>query len=196
MAVNFVENEAFNCNWKEAVYNGQPVPGLLVSDTGLMRRIDRYGNRGQVSCGTPNFNKANRNRLRQYMVSITPEKGKHKTVNLHRVIYETFTGDRFQPGDDIDHKDCNVANGHLDNLQRLSHRDNCRKKNIVPANLNGKCPIASQYRYQVCLQLNCRTLNDLPRAYFNEYHRLRSREHKGLPAIPKRINGGLRKAVA
>ena len=197
MSVNFIESEMVNCNWKEAVYNGERIPGLLVSDTGYMRRVDRYGNRGQVSKGTPNFNRSNNNnRLRQFMVCITTEKGVHRTVNLHRVILCTFTGCIFKKGDDLDHIDCNVANGGLSNLQKLTHAENCAKKNIVPAKLDGPCPIASQYRYQVCLQLNCRTLKELPRAYFNEYYRLRACEQHGRPAVPKRINGGLRKAAA
>lgn len=186
MATNFIK-ASVNANWKPAIWNGRPVVGLQVSDTGLMRRVDRYGNLGQVTAGTPNFNKDNNNRLRQFMVCITLSKGEHRCVNLHRVIYETFTGDRFQPGDDIDHKDCNVANGHLSNLQRLSHAENCRKKNLPPPKKNVKARIASWYRYQVCLQLNCLRIKDLPIPYQREYYRLAWCERTGRKAVPRRI---------
>ena len=195
MATNYLKLEKFNCQWRPAMYNGEPVIGLLVSDTGLMRRVDRYGQGGQVSCGTPNFNKANGNRLRQFEVCITTKKGDHRCVNLHRIVYETFTGDIIEKGYDLDHIDCNVANGCIENLQKLTHSENCRKKNLLKPRTNIKTPIAAQYRYQMCLQLNCRTLAELPRAYFREYYRLASCERRGVPAIPRRINGGSRRAA-
>ena len=195
MSINYVDAQIEKCKWKKAVYGGQPVTGLLVSNTGLMRRVDRYGQKGQVTAGTPNFDKAT-GRLRQFMVCITTDKNCHRCVNLHRIIYETFKGEQFGHLEDVDHIDNNVANGHISNLQKLSHKENCLKKNIQPPRKTTKAPIASMYRYQICLQLNCRTLKQLPRPYINEYYRLRYCEVHGLPAIPKSIIGYSTKKVA
>ena len=50
----------------------------------------------------------------------------HKKFLVHRVVWEAFNGP-IPEGMDIDHIDGNPHNNHLDNLQIVSHSDNCKK---------------------------------------------------------------------
>jgi hypothetical protein len=72
----------------------------------------------------------------------SPTVRKHKTVNLHRVIWEAFNGD-VPEGKNIDHIDRNQANCRLDNLRVVSRR----------VNQYNKAPKA----YQAGPKLYCRT---------------------------------------
>ena len=189
MSLNFKEMDLSNTKWRAAVYNGRPIFNLLVSDCGAMRRIDKKtGLPGPVSFGIPNFNKANGNRMRQMMVSVTFGPKDCTTVNLHRVILCTFKGEMFEKGEDLDHIDLNPYNGNISNLRKISHRENVLHRNLRKPLKNTKSPIAAQYRYSMCLRLNVKRLVDLPHAVFNEYHRLKACEYAGLPAIPRKIS--------
>lgn len=189
MSVTFTPANLEMSTWKPAIYNGRPVTNLLVSDCGAMRRIDKKtGLPGPVSFGIPNFNKENGNRMRQMMVSINMGRGENSTVNLHRVILCTFKGEIFLKGQDVDHIDLNPANGNVENLRKISHRENVLHRNLRKPLKNTKSPIAAQYRYSMCLRLNVKRLVDLPHAVFNEYHRLKACEYAGMPAIPKKIS--------
>jgi len=180
--------------WRPAIYNGRPVKNLVVSNYGFYRRYTKLGTLGQMSRGTPSFNKQNRNRLRQMMVTITfadPIEGakSHTTVNLHRVICCTFRGDIFEKGDDVDHIDHDVSNGFLGNLRKCTHAENMHNRPTLKPRLNTKSPVAAAYGYRIRLTLGCRRIQDLPIAYQREYHRLISCERSGRPAIPRSING-------
>lgn len=189
MSLNFKEMDLSNTKWRAAVYNGRPIFNLLVSDCGAMRRIDKKtGLPGPVSFGIPNYNKENGNRMRQMMVSVNFGKGENTTVNLHRVILCTFKDVVFGKGEDVDHIDMNPANGSLENLRKLTHRENTACRNLREPSKTSKSPIASQYRHAMCLRLNVKRVADLPHAVFNEYHRLKTCEYQGRPAIPRRIS--------
>lgn len=188
--------EFINAEWRPAIYNGRPIKNLLVSNLGQMRRLVN-GVPSQVSNGTPSFNKKSKNRLRQMMVSIAyadvVEGAKARTtVNLHRVVLCTFKGVIFEKGMDVDHLDRNVANGRLENLRACTHTVNMANRAIIRRD-TGRCKIASEYGYRMRIQLGCRRLIDLPKAYRNEYARLIRCEKFGLPAIPRPINATVRK---
>ena len=191
MAVNFIPVPFHEMEWKPAVYNGIPVKNLEVSDYGFIRRRTKNGI-GQTTRGTPNFNRENNNRLRQFMVCCTfveplPNGKTHTTVNVDRIVLCTFKGDVFGQKEDVDHIDKNVLNGHVKNLRKLSHSDNMLNTNLHPPRPGTSVPVASEYRYRMLLALNCSRLVDLPSAYRSEYHRLRKCERLGLPAVPRRI---------
>lgn len=181
--------------WRPAIYNGRPIKHLLVSNLGQMRRIHN-GIPGQVTNGTPSFNKKSKNRLRQMMVTITfadVVEGAlaHTTVNLHRVILCTFKGVIFEKHMDVDHIDRNVANGRLENLRACTHTVNMANRSIIRRE-TCRSKVASEYGYRMRIQLGCRRLVDLPKAYLNEYARLVRCEKLGLPAIPRAINATVR----
>lgn len=187
--------EFMNADWRPAIYNGRPIKNLLVNQYGQMRRIIN-GIPSQVSNGTPSFNKKSKNRLRQMMVTITfadvVEGAKaHTTVNLHRVILCTFKGVVFEKHMDVDHIDRNVANGRLENLRACTHTVNMANRAIIRRD-TCRCKIASEYGYRMRIQLGCRRLIDLPKAYLNEYARLIRCEKLGLPAVPRAINATVR----
>lgn len=182
-------------DWRPAIYNGRPIKNLQVNQYGQMRRV-RNGLPGQVTNGTPSFNKKSKNRLRQMMVTITfadvVEGAKaFTTVNLHRVILCTFKGVVFEKHMDVDHIDRNVANGRLENLRACTHTVNMANRAIIRRD-TGRCKIASEYGYRMRIQLGCRRLIDLPKAYRNEYARLIRCEKLGMPAIPRAINATVR----
>ena len=188
--------EFSTADWRPAIYNGRPIKNLLVNQYGQMRRIVN-GIPSQVSNGTPSFNKKSKNRLRQMMVTITfadvVEGAKaFTTVNLHRVILCTFKGVTFTKGMDVDHIDRNVSNGRLENLRACTHSKNMENRGIIRCD-NCRCKIASEYGYRMRIQLGCRRLIDLPKAYRNEYARLIRCEKLGLPAVPRAINSTVRK---
>ena len=194
--MNFTAEEFNKAEWRPAIYNGRAVKYLLVNNLGQMRRIVN-GFPSQVSNGTPSFNKKAKNRLRQMMVTITyadvVEGAKaHTTVNLHRVILCTFQGVVFTKGMDVDHIDRNVANGRLENLRACTHKRNMENRGLIRFD-NCRCKIASDYGWRMRIQLGCRRLIDLPKAYRNEYSRLIRCEKLGLPAIPRAINATVRK---
>lgn len=201
---NFLPIPAINAEnevWLPAIYNGRPIKGMIVSNHGWYRRLNKTGGYGQESKGTPSFNRACKNRLRQFMVTITfddkLEGEKHcTTVNLHRVLCCTFQGVIFAHGDDVDHKDLNVANGYVGspegnffdgNLRKVTHSENMHNRGVVRRTTGLRSPVASEYGYRIRMQLGCRRLIDLPKPYLNEYYRLVSAEHRGRPAIPRTI---------
>ena len=57
--------------------------------------------------------------------------GKSKKILLHRFIYECFKGN-IQAGLEIDHIDNDKHNNHIDNLQVLTHKENCTKSTGIP----------------------------------------------------------------
>lgn len=188
--------EFAHAEWRPAIYNGRPIKNLLVSNLGQMRRIVN-GVPSQVSNGTPSFNKKSKNRLRQMMVSIAfgdvVEGTKaHTTVNLHRVVLCTFKGVIFEKGMDVDHLDRDVSNGRLENLRACTHTKNMENRGMIRRD-KCRCKVASDYGWRMRIQLGCRRLDDLPRAYRNEYARLIRCEKLGLPAVPRPINATVRK---
>jgi len=179
--------------WKPAIYNGRSIKNLWVSNYGYMRRQTKAGGFGQITKGTPSFNRANKNRLRQYMVMVafaeTEEGQKPRTcVNLHRVICCTFQGVRFDiPGErmDVDHIDHNVSNafvgtkegGYRDgNLRAVTHKMNMRNRDVIKPRTDSRTPMAGEYAYRMKLELGCQTIADLPIAYRREYARIRYAE--------------------
>lgn len=158
--------------WKAAIYDGKPVAGLFVSDRGRMRR-----GLGQITRGSACYGDG---RLKQMMVCIADPgyKHKHRAVNLHRIVLETFTGVKWVPGYQVDHVNHEVADGRVENLRMVSRSDNMRNRRLPPPRLGGKCPKASLYRYNQCLKYGAHRLDDLPKIIQREYHRIRIAEHR------------------
>lgn len=182
-------------DWRPAIYNGRHIKNLQVNQYGQMRRV-RNGLPGQVTNGTPSFNKKSKNRLRQMMVTITfadvVEGAKaFTTVNLHRVILCTFKGVVFEKHMDVDHIDRDVSNGKLENLRACTHSKNMENRGMIRHD-SCRCKVASDYGWRMRIQLGCRRLADLPRVYRNEYARLIRCEKLGMPAIPRAINTTVR----
>lgn len=67
--------------------------------------------------------------------SIAPKgsKGKTKTISYPRALYETILNRRLKTDEEIDHKDGNKTNDHLNNFQLISGTEN-RKKQFKEGN--------------------------------------------------------------
>ena len=64
-------------------------------------------------------------------LKITPcVNSKQKQILLHRFVYECFK-EYIPAGFEIDHIDNNKHNNHIDNLQLLTHKENCTKSTAV-----------------------------------------------------------------
>ena len=59
---------------------------------------------------------------RNYLFITSRVNGKQKNVSVHRLVAETFIGDIV--GKVINHKDGNVSNNHVSNLEIVSQKDN------------------------------------------------------------------------
>lgn len=199
---NFLPLSPINADnevWLPAIYNGRPIKGMIVSNYGWFRRETKAGGYGQESKGTPNFNKQNRNRLRQFGVSVTWadwHEGEHRntTVNLHRIICCTFQDAFFGPGYEVDHIDRNVANSFVGtpegdfkdgNLRCVTRAVNQLNKGIIRRKYD---TVASDYGYKMRLQFGVRRIADLPVAYRREYYRLLNGENAGRQMTPRTID--------
>lgn len=56
-------------------------------------------------------------------VTLTQD-NKNYRLSIHRLVYETFVG-VIPDGYEVNHKDENISNNKLDNLELLTHRENC-----------------------------------------------------------------------
>lgn len=75
---------------------------------------------------------------------------KHKTMYIHRLVYQTFIG-QIPKGMTINHKDSNKLNNDVNNLEVLSNEENIRlgvknKKGYTTHNKKVKNQIRSLYR--------------------------------------------------
>ena len=57
-------------------------------------------------------------------VKLTNKDGKIKQLYLHRLVYMAFNGE-IPPGLEVSHKDCNRSNNRLENLEAVTHKENC-----------------------------------------------------------------------
>lgn len=160
-----------------AIYNGKPVRNLWVSKDGWMRRKDRHGDWKEPTLGTPNINRKYNNYLRSYEVLIDdPDyKWKHRAVNLHRIVYETFTGFPWVEGNQLDHID-RTKRGDVDNLRCVTPHENMMNQNPRPPIKAKADSKFSQFRYSQLLRYGVTRLTDLPVEVQKEYWRIRWRE--------------------
>lgn len=153
-------------HWAPAIYNGRLVDGLYVSDQGWMRR----GRWGQISKGTPAIDPRHPSYIKQMMVCVKDEdyKLKHRAVNLHRIVLETFTGVKWVDGCQLDHINRCTTDGRVENLRMVTRQQNMQNRSLVPPT---SAP-SSIYRYAQCCKFNVRRLKDLPTYVIREYRRM------------------------
>lgn len=61
-----------------------------------------------------------------YLFHMLSKNGKKKSYSKHILVWDHF-GNKERGMLDVDHKDNNSLNNNIDNLQLLSHRENCSK---------------------------------------------------------------------
>ena len=74
--------------------------------------------------------------------------GKQKFFLVHRFVYECFRGD-IPPHLEVDHLDNDRTNNRLDNLQLLTHLQNCRK---TPIENKLKCGMKPLPLISICIE--------------------------------------------
>lgn len=153
-------------HWAPAIYDGNIVENLYVSDWGWMRR----GRFGQCSKGTPAIDPRHPSYIKQMMVCIKDSdyKHKHRAVNLHRVVFETFTNTKWVNGCQIDHINRCTTDGRLENLRMVTRKENMQNRNLRPATTSP----ASIYRYAQCQRFDVRRIKDLPAYIQRAYRRM------------------------
>ena len=166
-----------NREFVPAIYNGKPVENLWVSSDGWMRRKKRNGEWKEPTRGTPNINKKYNNYLRSYEVLIKdPDyKRPYRAVNLHRIVYETFTGNPWVDGCQLDHID-RTKRCSLDNLRCVTPHENMLNQNPRRPIEAKKETKFSNFRYAQLLKYGVNKLVDLPEEVQKEYWRIRWRE--------------------
>lgn len=159
--------ETLNVEWRQAIYNGKLVNNLFVSNTGLMRR----GADGEITRGTPNYDRRHKY-IRSYEVCIMdPDyKWKHRAVNLHRIVYETFTELPWIDGNQLDHID-RTKRGDIDNLRCVTRSENMKNRGPYQ-------PVAglphSLFRYRMQLKYGVDRLSQLPPEIQKQYHKMQA----------------------
>lgn len=153
-------------HWAPAIYDGKVVDGLYVSDQGWMRR----GRWGQTSKGTPAIDPKHPSYIKQMMVCIKDEdyKLKHRAVNLHRIVLETFGGVTWVPGCQLDHINRCTTDGRVENLRMVTRQQNMQNRNLRPPTSSA----ASIYRYAQCQKFEVRRVADLPIYVQRAYRRM------------------------
>lgn len=157
-------------HWAAAIYDGHVVDGLFVSDRGWMRR----GRFGQTSKGTPAIDKKYPAYVKQMMVCVKDSsyKHRHRAVNLHRIVLETFGHVRWVAGCQVDHINRDPSDGRLENLRMVTRAENMRNRSLVPPTNAA----SSIYRYAQCRKFGVTRVADLPTYVRREYKRMLKRE--------------------
>lgn len=97
----------------------------------------------EIETGKPWTNKKRQWGYRNYLTPLNAKRDGYYLVRInekmfdwHRIVYEHFNG-KIPDGMDVDHKDNNPDNNLIDNLQLLTHKDNCRFRNKNKNNSTG-----------------------------------------------------------
>lgn len=118
--------------------------GYYVTKSGKVLSVKVKGGQGSLDYTNPREHnyKIDKDGYLEVCLSFV-ENGKHKRkyVRVHRLVYETIIGD-IPDNLTIDHKDTNVQNNDISNLQLMTREDNTRK-----ATKNKKSP--KRYKYHL-----------------------------------------------
>jgi hypothetical protein len=104
-------------------------PFYEVSNLGNVRSVDRerpwrFGKTQKLKgkALTPRIEKAG-----YTLFDLMLENGNKKTIRVHQLVYHSFKNTSPMKGMVVDHIDGDKSNNSLDNLQFISHSDNCAK---------------------------------------------------------------------
>ena len=100
-------------------------PNYEIHSTGKVFRIKKETNNGKILKRRELFPTRAKNGYRT--VKLTNKDGKIKQLYLHRLVYMAFNGE-IPPGLEVSHKDCNRSNNRLENLEAVTHKENCSKE--------------------------------------------------------------------
>lgn len=137
-------------------------PFYEVSNLGNVRSVDRerpwrFGKTQKLKGKslTPRVEKAG-----YTLFCLMLENGKKKTIRVHQLVYHSFKSTSPIKGMVVDHIDGDKSNNSLDNLQFISHSDNCAKGK-THTERKEKLPLYVRYsytkkcvRYRVTKKLN------------------------------------------
>lgn len=137
-------------------------PFYEVSNLGNVRGIDRerpwrFGKTQKIKgkALTPRVEKAG-----YTLFDLMLEDGKKKTIRLHQLVYHSFKDTSPMKGMVVDHIDGDKSNNSLDNLQFITHSDNCAKgkmhterKHKLPLYIK-QSPTKKDIHYRICKKLN------------------------------------------
>ena len=88
------------------------------------------------------FLKPEKNKDGYQLIKLSDNDCKLKTYTVHKIVYESFTGEPIPEGYEINHRSENKTENMISNLELVSHKENCnfgsRNERISKANTNGK----------------------------------------------------------
>ena len=103
-------------------------PNYEIHSSGKVYRIKKEANNGKVLKRRELYPTKAKNGYRT--VKLKNKYGNVKQLYLHRLIWEAFNG-KIPPGLEVCHDDCNRSNNCLDNLELLTHTQNCRNPESI-----------------------------------------------------------------
>jgi DNA-binding CsgD family transcriptional regulator len=99
--------------WKKCIFNSR----YWISEHGDI--ITLAWRNGGVKLLKPQLNHKGYHRVR-----MCESKGVNKAKYIHRVVYETFFNDKWNPDLQINHIDGNKLNNHISNLEMVTNQEN------------------------------------------------------------------------
>lgn len=132
-------------------------PFYEVSNFGRVRSKDRYrpwkfGVEQFITSKLLNGRKHSGYILYDLMI----ENGEKKTKRIHQIVYHSFNNTKPIKGMTVDHIDGNKSNNNLENLQFITHEENCKKGKIHTEKKSGLPMYIKQDKgkYRVIKNLN------------------------------------------
>lgn len=110
----------------EVIFKDIPgYPGYIANNEGKIFSIKIKGGKGSLDYNNPHemLPRLTKGYLR---IGFRNNDGKRHQEKVSRIVWKTFRGD-IPEGYQVDHKDFNKENNHIDNLQLLSNSDNIKK---------------------------------------------------------------------
>jgi hypothetical protein len=136
-------------------------PFYEVSNLGNVRSIDRerpwrFG-KTQMIKGKPLTSRIGvSDKKPQYIIFDLFIDGKKKTIRIHQLVYRSFVSAEPVNGMVIDHIDGDMYNNNLNNLQFITHSENCAKgrqhtgrKHKLPLNIKPGNNVNQDLRYRI-----------------------------------------------
>ena len=145
--------------WKEAFYSETYIPDLLVSDKGRLKDTSNKGKSGQITRGTLNKKGYRIYSKRYYDEADLEDESVHedededdcnekireivdrRVFQVHRIVASTFIPCEGMDILEVNHINFDTADNDLDNLEWMTHSENCMHTTLNKQDLPGVKPV-------------------------------------------------------